>query len=83
MCGSTECVQLLLDYGHQVDCLDKYGWPPLLYANFKAQESCVLSLMKPNPRQIFVLGKLLERSRNEHQKKQAFKVSKLFELIFE
>ncbi|EDO40301.1 predicted protein, partial [Nematostella vectensis] len=76
MAGNTRCVQLLLDSGHPVDCLDKYGWPPLLYANFKAQESCVLALMKPKPEQLFVLGDLLKKPSNEAQKEKTFKVVK-------
>ena len=74
MSGDTQCVQLLLDFGHQVDCVDRYGWPPLLYANFKAHESCVLALMKPKPEQVFVLGELLRRARNELEKKRTVKV---------
>lgn len=74
MSGDTQCVQLLLNFGHQVDCVDRYGWPPLLYANFKAQESCVLALMKPKPEQVFVLGGLLRRARNEIEKKRTVKV---------
>ena len=74
MSGDTECVQLLLDFGHQVDCVDKCGWPPLLYANFKAHESCVLALMKPKPEQVFVLGTLLRKARNELDKKRTVKV---------
>jgi hypothetical protein len=72
--GDTQSVKLLLQYGHQVDCLDSWGWPPLLYANFAAQESCVLSLMEPNPKQIFVLGDLLKRGRSEAAKERNFKV---------
>lgn len=75
MSGDTECVQLLLNSGHQVDCVDKYGWPPLLYANFKAHESCVLALMKPKPEQVFVLGELLRRARRELEKKRTVKVN--------
>lgn len=74
MSGDTECVQLLLNFGHQVDCVDKCGWPPLLYANFKAHESCVLALMKPKPDQVFVLGTLLRKARNELDKKRTVKV---------
>lgn len=74
MSGDTECVQLLLNSGHQVDCVDKYGWPPLLYANFKAHESCVLALMKPKPEQVFVLGELLRRARSDLQKKRTVRV---------
>lgn len=74
MSGDTECIQLLLDFGHQVDCVDKCGWPPLLYANFKAHESCVLALMKPKPEQVFVLGTLLRKARNELDKKRTVKV---------
>ena len=74
MSGDTECVQLLLNFGHQVDCVDKCGWPPLLYANFKAHESCVLALMKPKPEQVFVLGTLLRNARNELDKKRTVKV---------
>jgi len=74
MSGDTECVQLLLNFGHQVDCVDKCGWPPLLYANFKAHESCVLALMKPKPEQVFVLGTLLRKARNELDKKRTVKV---------
>ena len=74
MSGDTECVQLLLSFGHQVDCVDKCGWPPLLYANFKAHESCVLALMKPKPEQVFVLGTLLRKARNELDKKRTVKV---------
>ncbi|KAK3749478.1 hypothetical protein QZH41_013460, partial [Actinostola sp. cb2023] len=76
MAGSTECVQLLLSSSHPVDCVDKCGWPPLLYADFNAQEECVLALMKPKPDQLFVLGNLLKRQRNEEDKKKTFKVVK-------
>ena len=55
--------------------MDKYGWPPLLYANFKAYESCVLALMKPKPEQVFVLGELLRRARRELEKKRTVKVN--------
>ena len=74
--GDTQSVKLLLQYGHQVDCLDSWGWPPLLYANFAAQESCVISLMEPNPKQIFVLGDLLNRGKSEAAKERNFKVVK-------
>lgn len=74
MSGSTECVQLLLAYGHQVDCLDRHGWPPLLYANFQAHESCVLALMEPKPEQLFVLGKLLRKAKNVVDKEKTLKV---------
>jgi hypothetical protein len=67
-------VKLLLEYGHQVDCLDSWGWPPLLYANFAAQESCVISLMEPDPKQIFVLGDLLNRGKSEAARERNFKV---------
>ena len=80
MSGDTECVQLLLNFGHQVDCVDKCGWPPLLYANFKAQESCVLALMKPKPEQVFILGTLLRKARNEMDKKRTVKVHILYML---
>ena len=75
--GDTKTVQLLLQYGHQVDCLDSSGWPPLLYANFAAQESCVLSLMEPNPKQIFVLGDLLKRQTSGAGKERNFKVKRV------
>lgn len=74
MAGSTECVQLLLTYGHPVDCVDKSGWPPLLYADFNAKEECVLALMKPKPNQLFVLGNLLNRQKTAEDKKKTFKV---------
>lgn len=74
MSGDTQCVTLLLNSGHKVDCVDRYGWPPLLYANFKAHESCVLALMKPKPEQVFVLGELLRRARSELEKKRTVKV---------
>ena len=74
MSGDTECVQLLLNFGHKVDCIDRYGWPPLLYANFKAHESCVLALMKPKPEQVFILGDLLRKARNKLEKERAVKV---------
>ena len=74
--GDTQSVKLLLQYGHQVDCLDSWGWPPLLYANFAAQESCVISLMEPNPKQIFVLGDLLNRGKSAAAKERNFKVVK-------
>lgn len=74
MSGDTQCVTLLLTSGHKVDCVDRYGWPPLLYANFKAHESCVLALMKPKPEQVFVLGELLRRARSELEKKRTVKV---------
>ena len=77
MSGDTECVQLLLNFGHRVDCVDRYGWPPLLYANFKAHESCVLALMKPKPEQVFILGYLLRGAKNEVEKKRAVKVISL------
>jgi hypothetical protein len=75
MAGSTECVNLLLCNGHPVDCVDYCGWPPLLYANFKAQEECVLALMNPKPEQLFVLGQLLKKQRNEEEKKKTLKVN--------
>ena len=81
MSGDTKCVELLLSSGHQVDCVDRYGWPPLLYANFKAHESCVLALMKPKPEQVFVLGTLLKRARNELEKKRTVKVH-FFVILF-
>lgn len=65
----------LLQYGHEVDCLDSCGWPPLLYANFAAQESCVLTLMEANPQQIFVLGDLLRRGDSEAGNERNFKVN--------
>ena len=57
--GSTDCVKLLLGYGHPVDIPDDCGWPPLLYANFQSCESCVVELMKVKPKQLFVLSSLL------------------------
>jgi len=74
MAGSTECVQLLLTYNHPVDCVDKHGWPPLLYADFNAKEECVLALMKPKPRQLFVLGNLLRRQRTAEDQTKTLKV---------
>lgn len=83
MSGDTQCVELLLNSGHQVDCVDRYGWPPLLYANFKAHESCVLALMKPKPEQVFILGGLLRRARNNLEKKRAVKVHEEMNIFIE
>lgn len=62
-------MRLLHERGHPVDCEDDSGWPPLLYANFKssehddtAQHECVLSLMRPKPEQLIVLGRLLNQT---------------------
>ena len=56
--GSTECVQLLIDHQHPVDCPDNKGWPPLLYANFSSHEDCVLAIMKAKPKQVCNMCKL-------------------------
>eukprot|EP00041_Stephanoeca_diplocostata_P031283 m.971999 g.971999 ORF g.971999 m.971999 type:complete len:229 (+) comp23927_c0_seq31:2598-3284(+) len=39
---------------------DNMHWLPLLYADFTANRACVLSLMRPKPEQLAVLGRLLE-----------------------
>ena len=50
--GCLDCVQLLISYGHVVDCTDDFGWSPILYAHFKDHEECVLALLKANPQQV-------------------------------
>lgn len=42
-----------------MDAEDNKGWIPLLYADFAAQEECILTLIEINPRQLSVLGKLV------------------------
>ena len=79
--GDTDCVKSLLKYGHKIDCLDSFGWPPLLYANFAAKESCVLALMEPNPKQIFVLGGLLKKDQSDKAKEANYKVSLVGEVF--
>eukprot|EP00051_Salpingoeca_urceolata_P011518 m.142867 g.142867 ORF g.142867 m.142867 type:complete len:1142 (-) comp17149_c0_seq5:93-3518(-) len=60
--GHASTVQLLIDAGHTVDCTDDCHWPPLLYANFEANEQCVLSLLRAKPEQLMQLGQLRRRS---------------------
>lgn len=74
MSGDIECVQLLFNFGYQVDCVDKCGWLLLFYVNFKVYESCVLAFMKFKLDQVFVLGILLRKVRNELDKKRIVKV---------
>jgi ankyrin repeat protein len=63
--GHTEVVQLLYERGHPIDCVDNAGWPPLLYADYNVKRECVLSLMRPNPEQLAVVGKLLHHTSAE------------------
>lgn len=69
--GNLQSIKLLLDFGHKVDCIDNYGWPPLLYANFRASEECVIMLFEKNPRQIFCLGNLMHEKNPEQRRKNA------------
>ncbi len=50
--GCLETVQLLIAYGHKVDCTDDFGWSPILYAHFEEHEDCVLALLKAYPQQV-------------------------------
>ena len=50
--GWVKCVEVLITYGHPVDCRDEKGWPPLLYAHFASHQECVLALMKEKPGQV-------------------------------
>ena len=38
--------------GHPVDCVDKKGWSPLLYAHFQNHQDCVLALMEAKTEQV-------------------------------
>eukprot|EP00041_Stephanoeca_diplocostata_P031278 m.971604 g.971604 ORF g.971604 m.971604 type:complete len:1256 (+) comp23927_c0_seq18:392-4159(+) len=58
--GFEGVVDELIGHGHPVDCQDNMHWLPLLYADFTANRACVLSLMRPKPEQLAVLGRLLE-----------------------
>ena len=60
--GHTAAVEMLVECGHPVDTVDNAGWPPLLYANFQANEQCVLSLLNAKPDHLRVLGVLLRQT---------------------
>lgn len=51
--GCVSCVSTLLSNGHEVDCRDYKGWPPLLYAHFTDNTGCFLELMKAKPSQVY------------------------------
>jgi hypothetical protein len=44
--GFSEAIDALINLGHPVHVVDHCGWPPLLYANFQANEACVLALVQ-------------------------------------
>ena len=50
--GRLRCIQALLKVGHIVDCVDNVQWPPLMYADFSADEQCVVELIKADPSQV-------------------------------
>ena len=60
--GHTDAVEMLVQCGHPVDEVDNAGWPPLLYANFQANEQCVLTLLNAKPDHLRVLGVLLRQT---------------------
>ena len=50
--GWIECVNELILSDHPVDCIDRKGWSPLLYAHFQNHQDCVLALMEAKPEQV-------------------------------
>ena len=70
-----------LEYGHPVDCKDNAGWIPLLYANFRAHESCIVTIMQQNPQQIFCLGDLINSGNFGQRQKNAEVVRSTIESI--
>lgn len=69
--GNLKSIELLISHGHSVNCLDKVGWPPLLYANFKATQSSVITLFRADPKQIFCLSNLLHNNDEGMRRKNA------------
>jgi len=75
---NLHAIQLLINSGHKLDCVDTHGWPPLLYAIFhQANKECISVLMEKNPQQIFCLGRLIRDGKvNEEQRAKNIKIIK-------